>query len=109
MALPQPVSAIYLASAPVRVSLPAPAATGDYDLRVRVAGIDGEANASGGEAAARPALRMVLFATEKTLCLRNTPAPTADTARAARWAWRRWRLLKGRDFVGVSYHHVPTS
>lgn len=104
VALSQPVPAVYLASVPVRVSLPAPAATGDYDLRVRVAGIDGEANASGGEAAAR--LHVWSSLPKKRPLLEEYTGTGCGYCPRGAVGMEKMAALKGRDFVGVAYHHA---
>ena len=104
VALVQTLPALYLASVPVRVSLPSPDATGDYDLKVRVAGIDGEANTAEGVAAAR--LYVWSSLPRKRPLLEEYTSTDCGYCPRGAVGMEKMAALKGLDFVGVSYHHA---
>ena len=77
---------------------------GDYDLKVRVAGIDGEANTSGGVAAAR--LYVWSSLPQKRPLLEEYTGTDCGYCPRGAVGMEKMAALKGLDFVGVSYHHA---
>lgn len=103
--LSEPLPAIYRASVPVRVTLPPISKTGDYDLKINVASVNGSINASAAEEATA-SLKAWSWLPKKRPLLEEYTGTTCGYCPRGPIGIKKMEELYGSDFVCVVYHHA---
>lgn len=103
--LSEPIPAIYKASVPVSVTLPAVSATGAYDLKIKVTSVNGSVNASTAEEAVA-ALNAWSWLPKKRPLFEEYTGTSCGYCPRGPIGIAKMNELYGSDFVCVAYHHA---
>jgi hypothetical protein len=105
ISLTEPLPAMYRASVPLSVTLPALNQTGAYDLKVKVASVNGSANASESEESLA-SLDIWSWLPKKRPLFEEYTATSCGYCPRGPVGMAKMEEIYGSDFVSVVYHHA---